>query len=89
MENNRSGKVWMYETYANSIAETDKIFFVNGFTSKAAGGGTNIQLKIAPFETDFKRNTIFTVRKYSVSYFIFDTAATINSGVKNIKLRVY
>jgi hypothetical protein len=92
MANDSTGKVWMYEVYANTVAETDKKFFVNGFTSKTVGGGPDIQLEISPFETSFQKKTVFSVRKYSVSYFIFDASepsTAINSVDKNVKLKIY
>jgi hypothetical protein len=92
MANDSTGKVWMYEVYANTVAETDKKFFVNGFTSKTVGGGPDIQLEISPFETSFQKKTVFSVRKYSVSYFIFDASepsTAINSVDKNVELKIY
>ncbi len=91
MGNDSTGKVWIYEVYANTVAETDKKFYVNGFTSETKGGGPDIFLEIAPFETGFQKNTIFNVRKYSVTYFVFDASPTTSSNLlkENIELKVY
>lgn len=68
----KSGKAWLYEIYANSIAETDKKFYVNGQTSATRGGGPANFTDIPPYESDFQTETLFKVRKYSVSFFVFD-----------------
>ncbi|MCF6358348.1 MAG: T9SS type A sorting domain-containing protein [Draconibacterium sp.] len=91
MANDSTGKVWMFEVYANSIAETDKKFYVNGFTSTTIGGGPDVALEIPPFVSNFQPNTIFNVRKYSVSYFVFETSpeTSSNSLKENFELKVY
>ena len=74
------GKSWMYEVYANTINEDNKKFWVNGFTSITAGGGPDNFTEIQPFESDVESQTLFTVRKYSVSFFVVDT--DIELGIK-------
>ncbi len=69
-----SGKCWWYELYANTIQEDDKKFYVNGFTSTTNGGGPDNFVEILPFETRIDYQTQFCVKKYSVSFFVFDTS---------------
>ena len=67
-----NGKAWWYEVYANSINEGDKKFYVNGLTSATTGGGPADFTSIKPYESDVQAETEFTVRKYSVSFFVVD-----------------
>ncbi len=91
LPDNSTGKLWMYEVYANSIAETDKKFFVNGFTSTTKGGGPDITKEIPPYVSDFSAKTIFNVRKFSVTYFILKTTpATSTNWLQNRNdLKIY
>ncbi len=87
-----TGKVWLYEIYANTIAETDKKFYVNGETSTTAGGGPDDIESIIPYEADYNTNSIFKVKKYSVSFFVFDSSkgsTSIYSPVQKSDLKVY
>ena len=67
------GKSWLYEVYANTIDEDDKKFWVNGFTSSTTGGGPDNFIEIQPFESDIESETLFTIKKYSVNFFVIDT----------------
>jgi hypothetical protein len=67
----KAGKVWYYEVYAHSIEETVKKFWVNGQTSLTDGGGPDNFYEIPPYESTFKKGTKFSVKKYSVTFFVF------------------
>ncbi|NQU53158.1 MAG: T9SS type A sorting domain-containing protein [Bacteroidetes bacterium] len=77
---NKSGKVYLYEVYANSIAETDKKFYVNGLTSETVGGGPEHVETISPYKANYSENSIFAVKKYSVSFLVFDSSDIATSS---------
>ncbi len=78
-EGNNLGKVFLYEVYANTISESDKKFYVNGLTSNTSGGGPENPGDILPYEAELKENTILSVKKYSVNFFVFENSATTSS----------
>lgn len=81
LEQNKTGKAYLYEVYANTIDETDKKFYVNGLTSTTTGGGPDDVQTIAPYEFNYNENSIFEVKKYSVSFYVFDNSTVTSSTI--------
>ena len=85
METDMRSTAYLYELYANSIAETDKKFYVNGLTSATKGGGPSNFNSIAPYQFSYGENTIFEVKKYSVSFFVFNNVEVTSSKLINLQ----
>ena len=81
-DNQNLGECWYYEIYANSTDETDKKFYVNGMTSVTKGGGPASLEGINPYQSDFNSETVFKVKKYSVTFFVFDTSLNTGSSIR-------
>lgn len=79
LETDKPGTAYLYEVYANSIAETDKKFYVNELTSTTIGGGPENVQAIAPYKISYSENSIFEVKKYAVSFFVFDNSTVTSS----------
>lgn len=78
----KAGKAFIYEIYANTINEGDKKFWINGLTSETQGGGPDNIQNIAPYEFNFSKNTLFEVKKYSITFYVFDGSMATSSKLK-------
>ena len=86
IEQDDAGKAFLYEIYANSVDEGDKKFWINGLTSTTPGGGPNNIPEINPYAFEYNKNTLFEVKKYSVTFYVFDTV--LATAAKTIKKHI-
>ena len=59
-----------YSVYADSIADGNTKFYVNGLTSSTAGGGPEDLDSVFAFGAKFGNSTVFVSPKYSVTYMV-------------------
>jgi len=77
-------EAYWYEIYADNINPGNQKFYINGETSITAGGGPEDFENVLPYRAAVTNNNpIFTAKKYSMNFIVFDTNNTNNIEVNN------